>query len=196
MASSRAISMGTAVAILILVGVNVAYADDDKADKVAVPAGSIVAYARLGPAPDKKSAGRGSVQLIIPPPGMGDSTVVISLAGCLEKLIMMHIHERIPPAAGGPVRVDLLPRIPLAAPATLQRYAPPLNYCGTLEGMTNFNDLDVAKWNTAAPSFDNFLAKLRAGLLYANVHTVANPGGEIQGFFECEAPCAWPMRPM
>jgi hypothetical protein len=33
----------------------------------------------------------------------------------------------------------------------------------------------------AAQEFDEFVAAIRAGLAYANIHTVQSPGGEIRG---------------
>jgi hypothetical protein len=49
-------------------------------------------------------------------------------------------------------------------------------------------DIIAAPDSAACPggiaNFDELIAKIRAGATYANVHTLANPGGEIRGQIE------------
>ncbi|KAG2489954.1 hypothetical protein HYH03_011584 [Edaphochlamys debaryana] len=155
-----------------------------------VPAGSISAWSYLMPVEGKESYGKGSVQLVIPPAGMGDGWVWISLEGWMHDVIMMHIHEH-NTTLGNPIRLDLLPRLPPGAPAGAVKYYPPLDYYGQLGATIYFNSTDIDRWNPTMPGWDYFLGQLKMGMLYANVHTVANPGGEIMGDFKCADMCSW-----
>jgi hypothetical protein len=98
----------------------------------------------------------------------------------LENTLQAHIHCG---AFGvnGPVVAFLYPEAP---PATLI----PGRFSGILaEGtLTNANviprpDSDACPGGIA--NFDEMLAKIMSGDAYVNVHTVANPGGEIRGQF-------------
>jgi len=74
-----------------------------------------------------------------------------------------HIHGPATTTANGPVRVDL--------------YIPPTGTTFTGSGM-------LVQGVAAAPrviSVDSVLVLMRNGNAYVNVHTVANPGGEIRG---------------
>lgn len=53
---------------------------------------------------------------------------------------------------------------------------------GTVEGTITATDiLGLATQQVPAGAFDEFVRALRNGTAYANVHTVASPGGEIRG---------------
>jgi hypothetical protein len=91
----------------------------------------------------------------------------------LENIVVAHIHCG---AAGvnGPVVADLF--VP-AAPVTKN---------GLLaHGVITNADVIPRVGNPACPgdveNFDDLLAQIRAGNAYVNVHTTANPGGEIRG---------------
>jgi hypothetical protein len=50
--------------------------------------------------------------------------------------------------------------------------------------ITPANILGPAGQGIAAGEFDEFIAAMRAGVTYANVHTAQFPGGEIRGQIE------------
>jgi hypothetical protein len=76
-----------------------------------------------------------------------------------------HIHVGIASVAGG-ILVSL-------APATL----PP----GTFSGTLNSGTITAADLTNGPVTMASLLALIRNGDTYVNVHTTANPGGEIRG---------------
>lgn len=89
----------------------------------------------------------------------------------LENTLQAHIHVG-PPGENGPVVAFLYPSAP---PAQLI----PDRFSGVLAtGEVTAADL---RGPLAGMSLDDLLAEIAAGNTYVNVHTVANPGGEIRG---------------
>lgn len=89
----------------------------------------------------------------------------------LVDTLQSHIHVG-PSGANGPVVAFLYPSAP---PAQLI----PGRFSGVLaEGEITASDL---RGPLIGQSLDALLAEMAAGNAYVNVHTVANPGGEIRG---------------
>ncbi|MGH7562013.1 MAG: CHRD domain-containing protein [Gemmatimonadales bacterium] len=84
----------------------------------------------------------------------------------LTNVTAAHIHVGTT-AAAGPIVVNLLPQAP--APGTIN---------GQLVSAT-FTASGIA--TTVPISFAGLLSLMREGSAYVNVHTQANPGGEIRG---------------
>lgn len=84
---------------------------------------------------------------------------------------MAHIHWE-EPGENGPIVVWLYPDAP-----------PPVLIPGRSDGVlaTGVITADDLVGLLAGKSLDDLVALMRAGETYVNVHTVANPGGEIRG---------------
>jgi hypothetical protein len=57
--------------------------------------------------------------------------------------------------------------------------------------LTNANTIprpDSAQCPGGVANFDELIAKIRSGEAYVNVHTLANPGGEIRGQIRTAGP--------
>ena len=83
----------------------------------------------------------------------------------LTNITMAHIHVGNASVAGG-ILVHL-------TPATLPS--------GTFTGVLNSGTITTATMATAPVTMASLLALMRNGDTYINVHTTANPGGEIRG---------------
>ncbi|KAG2453368.1 hypothetical protein HYH02_001592 [Chlamydomonas schloesseri] len=106
----------------------------------------------------------------------------------MNGVTMAHIHVA-NATANNPIRLGLFPKV--TAPRTPVLLNPALTYKGTANFTAAFNATDLGYWGSADSG--DFLMQLRKGQLYVNVHTAANPGGELQGRFACKEPCAWPL---
>lgn len=89
-------------------------------------------------------------------------TFEVTYSGLSGDLVAAHIHL---PGAAGTVAAPVLPLISGTGPAS-----------GSLSGTLTSADLLVADVSFAAA-----LDAIRDGNAYANLHTAANPGGEIRG---------------
>ena len=84
----------------------------------------------------------------------------------ITNVIASHIHVGRSDAAG-PVVVNLLATTPPA---------------GTINGQLTAGTINAASIGTGVPiTFASLVALMRSGDIYTNVHTQANPGGEIRG---------------
>ncbi|KXZ47002.1 hypothetical protein GPECTOR_39g496 [Gonium pectorale] len=163
---------------LLLVGLVAAASAWPKA-----PAGAVVATARLAAVRNlTTSRGHGRVEFVINGPEPVNGTVSIALNGVMANITMVHIHQR-NASLNNPVRLDLVPRTPSAAPVLLD---PPYSYNGGLDLTTAFDGARLARWGL---SVEEFLFLLKRDKLYVNVHTLSYPGGEIQGMLKCKQPC-------
>jgi len=118
-----------------------------------------------GEVPSRSTAADGAVGINVEGNTVHYSIETNSITG----VVGAHIHSG---AAGtnGPIRIALYPR-------------PGVNFSDSPTGAVNgvliqgsFTAADVT-----GISFDAFLAEMRAGTAYANVHTTAFLGGEIRG---------------
>ncbi len=116
------------------------------------------------------------MQLIIPPTGQGNPQVQVTINGPITGLIMAHLHHG-NATTNGPVVLGLMPIIDGPNVAALN---PALSTTGQLSFITMFTEADLKTWD---PNFGMRHLKhaVLNGNLYANVHTVANPDGEIRG---------------
>jgi hypothetical protein len=89
----------------------------------------------------------------------------------LNDTLQAHIHVG-PPGENGPVVAFLYPSAP---PAQLIE--------GRFSGVLATGEVtaDDLRGPLTGMSLDDLLAEIAAGNTYVNVHTVANPGGEIRG---------------
>jgi len=110
--------------------------------------------------------------------GDGSATYNLRITSPIQNITQAHIHKG-DPGVNGPIAVWLFPAAP---PATLVP--------GTTEGRLAKGsfDADDLCYSATAPycvnghgNWDGFVADLKTGKLYANVHTQANPGGEVRG---------------
>ncbi|KAG2438772.1 hypothetical protein HXX76_005314 [Chlamydomonas incerta] len=152
------------------------------------PFKSAVAVAKLSAAPNKTSSGKGYLNLFLVRPDVGPSYFNLILEGSMKGVTMAHIHVA-NASANNPIRLGLFPKV--TAPKIPVLLNPPLTYKGTLNFTAYFNATDIGYWGSAEPL--DFLMQLSRGELYVNVHTVANPGGEVQGRFACKDQCMWPV---
>ncbi|PNH06537.1 hypothetical protein TSOC_007089 [Tetrabaena socialis] len=147
---------------------------------------AVVAVAKLAAPKGMKSTGRGFVTLIVPRPDKGNSTISVALTGSMQSVTMAHIHLT-NASANKPIRLDVLPRLSSAKPTLLN---PPLSYKGNLSFASGFGDGSLRMWD-AGMDLTRFVQLLNDGVLFFNVHTAANPAGEISGKFVCQEPCMW-----
>ena len=95
----------------------------------------------------------------------GTITYTVTVANIVN-VIAAHIHVGRSDAAG-PIVVNLLATTPPA---------------GTINGQLTTGTITAASIGTGVPiTFASLLALMRSGDIYTNVHTQANPGGEIRG---------------
>ncbi|KAG2453367.1 hypothetical protein HYH02_001591 [Chlamydomonas schloesseri] len=147
------------------------------------PAGAIVAVTDLAPAPKVYSKGKGRAYLILPKGG--PYTSFVEMTGEMANVTMSHVHWS-NASAGNPPRLGIFPSLTSGAPVLL---SPPFHFKGSVSFTRAFNSTDLGYW--APGGVDAFVALLKSGALFVNVHTVANPGGELQGALECKSPCMW-----
>lgn len=84
----------------------------------------------------------------------------------ISNATMAHLHQA-PAGTSGPVVMDL--------------WVPPLSQTSANSINTSSVSREINLSGTLAGSFPAFVAALKAGNIYVNVHTTANPGGEIRG---------------
>jgi hypothetical protein len=126
--------------------------------------------------PALSSPARGSFRAVIDKtsPSMAFELWFDDLEG---NVLQAHIHFAQPNVNGG-IMVWLCGTPTNPGPAGTQ--ACPQS--GTISGTIVPRDvLAVAPQGIAVEEFDEFVAAIRAGLAYANVHTTRFPGGEIRG---------------
>lgn len=90
----------------------------------------------------------------------------------LEDTQMAHIHIA-PAGANGPVAVWLYPEGP-----------PPQLIEGRFSGMLAQGTITADDVTLEGQTFESVLEAMQTGNAYVNVHTSANPGGEIRGQLE------------
>jgi hypothetical protein len=98
----------------------------------------------------------------------------------LTNVTQSHIHvgQR---GVSGAIVIFLCTNLGNAAPAGITVAACPTS-AGTVTGTaTAANVIGVAAQGVAAGDFATVLDAIRAGVAYANIHTVAHPPGEIRG---------------
>ncbi|PNW75597.1 hypothetical protein CHLRE_12g533150v5 [Chlamydomonas reinhardtii] len=147
------------------------------------PAGAIVAAADLMAAVNKTTDGKGYAYLVLPKGGPYKSYIM--LGGSMKAVSMGHVHW-MNATAKNPIRLGLFPSVTAAGTAVLLN--PTLTYKGSATFERTWNETDIGYWGT---DITTFLTLLKAEMLYVNVHTAANPGGEIQGTLKCKSPCMW-----
>jgi hypothetical protein len=113
----------------------------------------------------------GDLKLKLSPDGQ-ELRYDLKITDTITNVLMAHLHLEQNPNHTGGIVVWLYPAAPpaqLIPGETDGRLArgviTPANLVGPLAGAANW---------------DTFLADIRAGLIYANVHTTANPAGEIR----------------
>lgn len=104
---------------------------------------------------------------------MNSFTVTIDYSGLSSAAVAGHVHCCSPIGSNAPVAIG---------------FTVPGGVAGTIMGTYNLLDMSIysgaflsASGGTAAGARTTFLAGLTSGLAYLNVHTAANPGGEIRG---------------
>jgi hypothetical protein len=85
----------------------------------------------------------------------------------IEDVLVSHIHIA-PEGENGPVRLNLCGTDDTPG-------------CSTTDTGTLVSDSNAVTTGTPAITFDSLVSAIRAGNAYVNVHTTANPGGEIRG---------------
>ena len=85
----------------------------------------------------------------------------------IENVLVSHIHIA-PEGENGPVRLNLCGTDDTPG-------------CSTIDTGTLVSDSNGTTFGTPAITFDSLVSAIRAGNAYVNVHTTANPGGEIRG---------------
>jgi len=85
----------------------------------------------------------------------------------IENVLFSHIHIA-PEGENGPVRLNLCGTDDTPG-------------CSTIDTGTLVSDSNAVTTGTPAITFDSLVSAIRAGNAYVNVHTTANPGGEIRG---------------
>ena len=85
----------------------------------------------------------------------------------IENVLVSHIHIA-PEGENGPVRLNLCGTDDTPG-------------CSTIDTGTLVSDSNAVTTGTPAITFDSLVSAIRAGNAYVNVHTTANPGGEIRG---------------
>lgn len=95
----------------------------------------------------------------------GDALQYKLIVANIDDVVASHIHCA-PAGENGPVGVTLFSGGPTSDPGTLAE--------GTITGPDDGNGCG---WET----LDDVLAAVRSGEAYVNVHTLANPPGEIRG---------------
>jgi hypothetical protein len=85
----------------------------------------------------------------------------------IENVLFSHIHIA-PEGENGPVRLNLCGTDDTPG-------------CSTTDTGTLVSDSNAVTTGTPAITFDSLVSAIRAGNAYVNVHTTANPGGEIRG---------------
>jgi CHRD domain-containing protein len=85
----------------------------------------------------------------------------------IENVLFSHIHIA-PEGENGPVRLNLCGTDDTPG-------------CSTIDTGTLVSDSNGVTTGTPAITFDSLVSAIRAGNAYVNVHTTANPGGEIRG---------------
>jgi F0F1-type ATP synthase membrane subunit c/vacuolar-type H+-ATPase subunit K len=93
----------------------------------------------------------------------------VSLTG-IQGVTAGHIHGGGPGSAGPVIVTLLLENPPLDVPA---------NATQTIDGM--FNEADILPNTVGITTLKQLKDEMDAGNCYVNIHTVANPGGEIRG---------------
>jgi hypothetical protein len=120
--------------------------------------------------PAIRTAGKGHLRLT-----MTNSTTFsyeLTFSGLTSNVGAAHIHFGAPATNGG-VLVDLCGGTKPACPAAT---------AGTVTGTFTAADIKaIPAQNFVAQDWNGFLEELRAGMLYANVHTANFAGGEIRG---------------
>ncbi len=160
-----------ALAILLTAGYGwAADDDDDLATRVS---------ARLesrNEVPAVSSPGRGSFRATIDDLAQTvDYTMTFD--GLQANVLMSHIHFA-QPNVNGAIMVWLCGTATNPGPAGTQVCPQSGTITGTIRGA---NILTITTQGIATGEFGEFVAALRAGLAYANIHTVQSPGGEIRG---------------
>lgn len=101
----------------------------------------------------------------------------LTFSGLQANIVQSHIHIAQPNVNGG-IMVWLCGTAAAPGPAGTQTCP----QSGTITGtITAANVIAVTPQGIAPGEFDEFLAALRNGLAYANIHSVQSPGGEIRG---------------
>ena len=85
----------------------------------------------------------------------------------IEDVLFSHIHIA-PEGENGPVRLNLCGTDDTPG-------------CSTIGTGTLVSDSNGVTAGTPPITFDSLVSAIRAGNAYVNVHTTANPGGEIRG---------------
>jgi hypothetical protein len=159
------------LAVALLLSAATGWASDDRRN--------IRVTARLASeseVPAVSSPGRGSFRAVI---DKAASAVryELSFDDLQADVVMAHIHLAQPNVNGG-IMVWLCGTT--AAPGPSGTQVCPQS--GTISGIIVPADvLAVTPQGIAAGEFDEFVAAVRAGLAYVNVHTTQSPSGEIRG---------------
>ncbi|KAG2453366.1 hypothetical protein HYH02_001590 [Chlamydomonas schloesseri] len=188
--ASRRVALAALVLVVLCIGAHAKPKGDKSKDKKDpkwpdAPSGAIVAATELSAAPNKTTSGKGYAYLVLPKGGPYQSYIM--LGGEMKSVSMAHVHW-MNATAKNPIRLGLFPSVTAAGTPVLLN--PPLSYKGSATFQRAWNETDIGYWGT---DINTFLTLLKSGALYVNVHTAANPGGEIQGTLKCKSPCMWGM---
>ena len=129
----------------------------------------------------QSASGSGTAHLTISDDG-SEVTFILTYTG-LTNVTQAHIHVVNSSELAGPVSVFYCTNIGGAPAGTIGGQACPTS-AGTVAGTWHALDLiprDQTPTSPAALTFQDFVNLLESGNTYSNVHTQANPGGQIRG---------------
>jgi hypothetical protein len=129
--------------------------------------------------PSVATAGRGTLQLDLAGNGTEVMQYTLTFSGLQSPIQQAHIHVA-QAGVNGSIVIWLCGTTALPGPAG----TPTCPQSGTVQGqITSANVVAgaTASQQLGAGDFGKVLSALRASAAYANIHTVASPGGEIRG---------------
>jgi hypothetical protein len=168
------IALGLTVSMLAIFGCG--GGDDNEVQKSAN-----MQVANERPPISPTASGSGTAQLTISDDG-SEVNFILTYTG-LTNVTQAHIHVVNSSELPGPVSVFYCTNIGGAPAGTIGGQACPTS-AGTVTGTWHALDLiprDQTPTSPAALTFKDFVNLLESGNTYSNVHTQANPGGQIRG---------------
>jgi hypothetical protein len=161
---------------------------DDDNDETRLQANLSAANERPAP-PSPNPAGNGTAVLII---SDDEQRIDYTLTyAAVNNVTQAHIHVVNSPDLAGPIilflctNVGLGANVPCAGAGPIPTPQPcPQGSSVTITGTLTAADLSCKAATATSPevlSFASAIGQLRAGNTYTNVHSVANPGGDIRG---------------
>jgi hypothetical protein len=161
---------------------------DDDADETRLQANLSAANERQPTPPAPNPAGNGTAVLII---SDDEQTINYTLTyAAVNNVTQAHIHVVNSPDQAGPIilflctNVGLGTNVPCAGAGPIPTPQPCPQGSVTITGTLTAADLSCKAATATSPavlSFADAIAQLRAGNTYTNVHSTANPQGDIRG---------------